>query len=267
MKIIFKPSKVLLGLSVLCTLTLVSCKSKQVTTKEDTIKKEEIKQFNKTIEQYYKNKFDFSTLYIKANARFTNEKMNQKVAAEIKIKKGEQILVSIRFLGITMAKALITPTKVCYYEKLKGTYYEGDFSALSQFLGTDLDFIKIQNLLLGQTVDNLKSGSFIESLENQTYKLVPIENNNTQKAFYIDSLTYLLKKQEIAQMKEERKVQIEYSNTKDFSQLTVPMNLKIDSFQKKGTAQIDLEYTNISINEELSFPYSVPNDYKRILIQ
>jgi hypothetical protein len=39
-----------------------------------------------------------------------------------------------------MAKASITPTSVSYYEKIKGTYFEGDFSALSQWLGTDLDY-------------------------------------------------------------------------------------------------------------------------------
>jgi hypothetical protein len=49
-----------------------------------------------------------------------------------------------------MAKASITPTSVSYYEKIKGTYFEGDFSALSQWLGTDLDFNKIQNMLLGE---------------------------------------------------------------------------------------------------------------------
>jgi hypothetical protein len=37
-----------------------------------------------------------------------------------------------------MAKASITPP-VSYYEKIKAMYFEGDFSALSQWLGTDLD--------------------------------------------------------------------------------------------------------------------------------
>ena len=41
-----------------------------------------------------------------------------------------------------MAKALITPTKVSYYEKINNTYFEGDFSLLSNWLGTDLDFQK-----------------------------------------------------------------------------------------------------------------------------
>jgi hypothetical protein len=31
--------------------------------------------------------------------------------------------------------------------------------------------------------------------------------------------------------------------------------------------EINFEYNSVSFNEELSFPYSVPNGYKRILIK
>jgi hypothetical protein len=62
----------------------------------------------KIIGNHYNNKSNFSTLYIRANAKYADDKQTQNVTAEIKIKKDEQILVSIRFLGITMAKALIT---------------------------------------------------------------------------------------------------------------------------------------------------------------
>jgi hypothetical protein len=39
----------------------------------------------------------------------------------------------------------------------KKAYFEGDFSALSQWLGTDLDYNKIQNLLVGEALDDLQS--------------------------------------------------------------------------------------------------------------
>jgi hypothetical protein len=54
-----------------------------------------------------------------------------------------------------MAKASITPTSVSYYEKIKGTYFEGDFSALSGCWDR-FGFYKIQNMLLGEALDDLK---------------------------------------------------------------------------------------------------------------
>lgn len=260
--------KITLVLFVCCflsTLTLVSCKSK--TAIVDTSKNESLKSLNKTIENYFNNKNEFSTLYIKSSARYSTEKQTQNVTAEIKIKKDEQILISIRFLGITMAKASITPTKVSYYEKLNGTYYEGDFTGLSQFLGTDLDFDKVQNIVLGRAIDNLKEGKYSETFADQVYRLDEVSNNNTKKSFYIDGNSFLINKQEITQIKEERKIQIAYSNKKEYKQMILPLTINIDSYQKEANTRIDLEHSTVTFNEELSFPYSVPNDYKRIIIK
>jgi hypothetical protein len=230
-------------------------------------KNESRKKTNKIIENYYNNKNEFSTLYIKASVQYTSEKQNQNVTAEIKLKKDEQILVSIRFLGITMAKASITPTKVSYYEKIKGTYYEGDFSAISQLLGTDLNFEKVQNMLLGRAIDNLKEGKYSETLTDQVYRLDEESDGNTKKSFYFDANNFTINKQEVTQTKEERMMQVTYSNKKEFKEIILPLTLNIDSYQKKSKTEIHLEYNNVTFNEELSFPYSVPNDYKRIIIK
>jgi Domain of unknown function (DUF4292) len=260
-----KNIRLLFLVSFLFSLALVSCKSK--TAVVNVSKNENRKSVNKIIENYYNNKNEFSTLYIKASVQYASEKQNQNITAEIKLKKDEQILVSIRFLGITMAKASITPAKVSYYEKVKGTYYEGDFSALSQLLGTDLDFNKVQNMLLGRAIDNLKEGKYTETFADQVYRLDEASDGNTKKSFYIDGNNFTINKQEITQTKEERMIQVVYANKKEFKEMILPLTLNIDSYQKKGKAEINLEYNSVSFNEELSFPYSVPNDYKRIIIK
>ena len=138
------------GLFILMIVFLGSCKPKQVfvDTKTPTavVKDSNAITSGKIIQNHYSNKIGFSTLYIRASAKYKHEDDSQSVSAEIKIKKDEKILVSIRFLGITMAKALITPTEVKYYEKIGGTYFEGNYEALSQWLGTDLYFIEIQKI-------------------------------------------------------------------------------------------------------------------------
>lgn len=261
----FKNSKIFFLVSFISSLVLVSCKSK--TAAVAVSKNENRKSVTKIIENYYNNKNEFSTLYIKASVQYATEKQNQNVTAEIKIKKDEQILVSIRFLGITMAKASITPNKVSYYEKVKGTYYEGDFSALSQLLGTDLDFNKVQNMLLGRAIDNLKEGKYAETFADQVYRLDEESDGNIKKSFYIDGNNFTINKQEITQTKEERMMQVVYANKREFTEMTLPLTLNIDSYQKNGKTEINLEYNTVSFNEELSFPYSVPNDYKRIIIK
>ncbi len=258
-------SKKIIFVCLSSLLLFVSCKTKLVAVIPP--KNEIIPISSNIIENYYNNKVTFSTLYIKSNVRFDNGKQTQNVTAEIKIKKDEQILVSIRFLGITMAKALITPKSVSYYEKINGTYFEGDFSFLSQWLGTDLNYDKVQNMLLGRAIDDLKLGKYNESTVDQTIQLDDVLDTKNKKSFFFDAKTYLLKKQEITQIAESRKIEIVYSNHNVFTEATLPFSVLINSFQTKGKTEINLEYNTVTFNEELSFPYSVPNDYKRIIIK
>jgi hypothetical protein len=91
-------------------------------------------------------------------------------------------------------------------------------------------------------------------------------NNNTRKSFFFDANTFLVQKQEIAQVAEGRKILVDYSNIIVYKEATLPSNILISTFQEKGKTEINLEYNTITFNEELSFPYSVPNGYKRIII-
>jgi len=262
------PTLPVLAVFMVCfasSLTLVSCKSKAVVA-EASVKSTYLTA-DKIIENHYNNKNNFSTLYIKSNARYADDKQTQNVTAEIKIKKDQQILISIRFLGITMAKALITPTAVNYYEKINGSYFEGDFSGLSQWLGTDLDFNKIQNMLLGDAIDDLNKGKYKESFVEQTYRLDDVSNNNTKKSFFFDADKFLVKRQEITQTAENRTIKVAYSDSKVYNEATLPSNVLINTLQTKGKTEINLDYNTVSFNEELSFPYSVPNGYKRIIIK
>jgi hypothetical protein len=247
---------------LICTGALVSCKSKSVIAEAkatDTLSADKI------IASHYNNKKDFGTLYIKAGARYKDDNQSQSVTAEIKIKKDEKILVSIRFLGITMAKALITPTEVKYYEKIGSKYFEGDYTTLSKWLGSDLDFTKVQNMLIGQAMDDLKKGKYKTEIESKLYKL---ENasDGTEKAFFFEASNFLIKKQEITQASKNRMLQVSYPAHKDYPIMILPAELLIEASNNNKKTTINIDYNSVNFNEDLSFPYSVPEGYERIFI-
>ncbi|KAF2082560.1 DUF4292 domain-containing protein [Flavobacterium sharifuzzamanii] len=249
------------------SIAVISCKSKAVAVQGNTSQTIVEKEDKKVIEKHYDNKLDFSTLYIKASARYADEKQSQNVTAEIRIEKDKQILISVRFLGITMAKALITPSAVSYYEKMNGTYYEGDFTSLSKWLGTDLDYSKVQNLLVGEAFDDLRKGKYTQTIVDNLFRLDEEKDANLKKTFFLDGEKYLIQKEEISQPSENRTLQIAYSDTKNFDQGILPTSIEINAVQPKGKTSINLNYNNISFNEELSFPYSVPSGYKKVTIK
>jgi hypothetical protein len=202
-------------------------------------------------------------MYIKANARYKDDKNSQSVTAEIRIQKDEKILVSVRVLGFTVAKALITPTSVQYYEKIGSAYFEGDYSALSKWLGTDLDFQKLQNLFLGKPLYDLKNQKLKAEIVNNLYQLQG--NSSDMVATYdFESDNFLLKNQQFNQLSQNRKLQVSYPDYNKFAELILPLSITMDANQNQKNTNIQLEYKTVNLNEELSFPYSVPDRYERI---
>lgn len=255
--------KVLIIVSICFFLS--SCKSKKALIKEgiatESIKASEI------IKNHYSNKNDFRTLYIKASARYEDSKNSNNVTAEVRIQRNEKILISIRFLGITVAKALITPSSVYYYEKINGTYFEGNYELLTQFIGTELNYEKVENLLIGEAIDDLNKDKFIAVIVDKLYKLNTINASEIDKTFYFEAENFLVKKEEIIQASKNRKVTIEYPNYQKVTNYMLPAAIEINANQDKGKTLISIKYNTINLNDELSFPYSVPDGYERIFIK
>ena len=245
-------------------IILVSCSAKKAIIAETTVNNK--LSTEKIIENHYKNKLNFNTLFIKSNVSYKDPNQSQNVSAEIKIKKDNIIVVRIRILGITIAKALITPEKVQYYEKINSSYFEGNYSAISKLLGTELDFQKVQNLLVGEAIDNLKTGKYNFTLDENSYKLESISNSDISKIFYLSGDPFLITKEEISQPSLERMLQVIYQGRKSPEEYYLPTAIAIEANQKLEKTTININYNTVLINEELSFPYSVPNSYERIFI-
>ena len=242
-------------------LLLASCKSKQAVVKEQAATGS--KTAKEIVTGHYKNPKDFKTILIKADATYEPYSLS----ADIRIKKDETILVSLRFLGITMAKALITPTRVSYYEKLNNTYFDGNYAALSRWLGTDLDYAKVQNILLGEALDDLTKGNYKASLEGDNYKLTGKESNGTIKEYLFEGANFLIKNQHVAQEgNQPRSLDIHYPAHSQYPQMTLPAAIKIEAQQKKKVS-IAVEYTSVKFDEKLTFPYEVPEGFEQIFIE
>ena len=214
-----------------------------------------------------KNKIEFSTLSIKASAKYQDAKQSQNVTADIKIQKDQKILVAIRYLGFTLAKALITPTTVQYYEKLGGKFFEGDYITLSNWLGADLDFFKVQNLFLGKPLGELNKEALLVSIVDKLYKLESkIDAPNTNE-FFFESGNYLLKKQKFNQAHLNRTLEIIYPNYQKINDFNLPLSIEIDSKIDADFNVINIDYRAITFNEEINFSYSVPEGYEKIIIK
>ena len=256
--------KIFLGFFMVALLLInSSCKTKKVLIESNTNAVAGVSQ-KQVSEKYYATQLGFKTLYLKTDIDYQDDKRAQSVTAEIKIEKDKTILVSVRFLGFTVAKALITPEKVQYYEKLGSKYFEGDYSTISAWLGTDLDFQKIQNLILGQPFDNLSNGKLSVDIQDSNYLLRELEFIEIQKMFLISASNFALLRQEVEQIQKNRKISVEYSNHQQSAEGILPGPTNILAMQGTEKTSVKIDITTARYNEELTFPYVVPNGYVKI---
>jgi hypothetical protein len=249
-------------LAVVLAFLLIGCKSKQAVASAAAKDTAEI---SKIINGHYANETNFKTLNIKANAKYEDPSQSHSLNADIRIKKNEIIWINIKILGFPIAKALITPAKVSYYEKINNTYFEGDFSMLSNWLGTDLDFQKVQNLLLGKSIDDLSKGNWISGINDKLFKLSQAQTTDISKEFYFEAANFLLKKETITQASQNRELEIQYPSYKEVERIFLPNEIYIKATQKDKIS-IAIEYKNTTFNENLNYSYAIPSDYKAIQI-
>jgi len=248
--------------AVVLAFLLIGCKSKQAVASAAAKDTAEI---SKIINGHYANETNFKTLNIKANAKYEDASQSHSMNADIRIKKNEIIWINIKILGFPIAKALITPAKVSYYEKINNTYFEGDFSMLSNWLGTDLDFQKVQNLLLGKSIDDLSKGNWISGINDKLFKLSQAQTTDISKEFYFEAANFLLKKETITQASQNRALEIQYPSYKEVERIFLPNEINIKAAQKDKIS-IAIEYKNTTFNENLNYSYAIPSDYKAIQI-
>jgi len=266
--------------SILSTV-LFSCKSKKNVTdnklilndslvSESILIKDEIELTDKkenliylrAVNDHYALNKDFKTLQINANVEFENTTLNETISADIRIQKGETVLITIKKFGIPMAKVLITPNRVSYYEILNGTFYDGDFEFLSKTLGTSLDYNQIENLLLGTSIFNLAEEELTTKVEDGVYKLYK-DTDQLSLVFVLDGLARM-KQEVIAQKNTDDKLVIDYLGYQTKDNLQLPADLLIRAIQKNNTT-IKVKYRKIDVNPNLSFPYKIPNGSKAII--
>lgn len=205
----------------------------------------------------------FKTLATRVKIDITDGSKESSYSVNMRIEKDKQILLTSS--PISVIKALITPEKVSFYNKLDNTYFEGDYTYLSNLLGTELDFNKVQNLLLGEALFNLKDNTYKISVDNESYVLQPKKQRDLFELFVLLSPSYFkVTSQQISQIQKFRHLQIDYLKHQEVNKQILPEHIKVIAVEANEEMILNLEYKGISLNESLRFPFKIPSGYKEI---
>lgn len=255
--------KKILGL-VFIGLFVVACGTRKSTTGLPT---ENVEAAN-IIKKHYTNELDFNNVSGKLRAVYQNEKRTQSVSLSFRMEKNKAIWMSASVLGFQVAKAYITPSRVSYYEKVSQTYFDGDFRLLSDLLGTPLDFKKLQNLLIGQAIYDLREESYEFSQTARGFQFLPSEEALVKKMFLLNPKNLKASAQQLAQTRENKSVTITYSDYQKVDGKLFPENIKIIANEGSTSTNIDLTYRSLEFDrDEINFPFDIPSGYDEISVE
>lgn len=257
----FKFSRVIL--SFILMAFLLNCKSaKSVIESGKASDKLSAKQ---VIKQHQKNDADFKTLQGKVKIDIIQNQEEQGSTFNLRIEKDKVIWLSAK-LGL--ARMMITPEKVRFYNKLDNEYFDGDYKLLSDFVGVDLDFDKVQNILLGQAIFNLKDEAHTVSVNDNSYALQPKDQNALLELFYlINPSHFKMDSLQLFQQLKKRILQVDYMSYQEVGKQVLPKDIKIIAVEDTDEVAIIMEFKSLTLNEEVRFPFKIPAGYKEIVIK
>ena len=219
----------------------------------------------KIIKKHISANTNKKTIDAKFKTKFNDGKINQTISVNLKMVKDEVIyLKGTKF--ITVFKAKITPTSVEYYSPFAKNYFKGDFTILEKILGTNIDFQQLQNVFLGQSVDDFKEKKYEAIVDKNTYLLTPKKQKPLFDFFlFVNPKNFKLNQQSLTQPQKNQRLDIKYNSYRFIENEYFPESINIEAKKEKQTTKIDFLLKSVIFDSEFTIPFSIPNNYKEII--
>ena len=146
---------------------------------------------------------------------------------------------------------MITPDKVRFYNKQNNEYFDGDYKLLSDFVGVDLDFEKVQNILLGQAIFDLKAEPHTVSVNENSYALQPKDQNALLELFYlINPSHFKMDSLQLFQQLKKRILQVDYKSYQEVDKQVLPKAIRIIAVEGADEVAITMDFKSIVLVNE-----------------
>lgn len=209
----------------------------------------------------WESRNDFETFSCKTKMRYDGKNEKQTFSASIRIIKDQQIWVHISALDIfNVARVLITPDTLKMLLYTKNEAYILPYAELNNYIPVSLDFKDLQNLLIGNPLENNKLEYIATETEN-TLTLQSILNSFSQSTTYNkqDSLIKTIGLQSKLENGPSCIVQFFNYNKENYNRFA---NVKTFTINNKGDNYfIDMQIQKFTLNEKVEMPFTIPKNF------
>lgn len=251
-------------------LTLLGCNFfKKNINKNENPNYREIGKIRKEVNS---NNLKFNTFTAGFSGIYKDNKRQLPLNGIIKIKKNTFIWVSIRpFLGIELARILLTTDSIKYIDKANNQYFKENYGYFKKIYGFNINYKLAENLLTNKIFTYSQEENLINYTLKNEDKLYILQKENKTKAYsYIHSLSvnkdFNLNQNRLTIKNNTKSIIFDYENFLEINSKHFPKKITITTINNNITGKIILEFRNIKINSSVNAKFRIPRNYKKITI-
>lgn len=188
------------------------------------------------------------------------------LSLNFRILRGNKIWVNANYAGITVAKMLVEPNRIQYYNKIDHTFFDGTFALLHQMLGTAIDYQSLESLLVGDLVFDVKKWQHLTGTgisENVIYDPFS-EGYHKEVDIYKD--IYKIKYQKIEEKFGASLLAVNYKSYEPINNILYPKEIQINGKNKGKESLFAIQNEKIEFNSELTFPFKIPEECNKPIV-
>lgn len=219
----------------------------------------------------------FQWLDSKFNAEIVNNGSSNKVNGKLKIRNDSLIWASIRGAGIIEVFRIMASTdsvKVLNY--LDKEYFLGDYKFLKSETGFNLTYKQFEAIFTGNPVFILPQSSYVVSVSGNDTILstssvndfITLRNSGQTPNVLFQALwvgaNNRIYRNVIFDPSNKVELEVKYSAFDETSGKLFPMHVDAKVVGDSANLQIQIDYSGLQWDKPGSFPFSIPNSYKRI---
>lgn len=201
----------------------------------------------------------------KAQIAYDDGSFSVKTTASIRMRRDSLIWISVKKLGIELARVQITRDSVFVLNRLNNEYVAEDLSLVEREYNFPANLTMLQAIILGSPILFIPPANLQSEVKTPSYHLFG-NDNRTDCHYWIDGGTYHLRKMDIEELRAQRTLHIlldDYRQVADNQNFSYLRSLEVNS-RETGQVSIGIEFSKVEFNVPKSIRFEIPSRYTRM---
>ena len=206
----------------------------------------------------------FKNFRSRLRVTYNDGKREQQLNINLRMANNKTIWMSATML-IPIAKLMITPKELQFYEKFQKTYFKGKLDFINAQFNTNFGYQELQNILMGLPAIDLEENRWKQVSHPSLYVLTNKSKDNPyQPTLFFDPSNFRIAEQRFFIPGTANVLSVKYPEYQRANNKIVPKRIELSFFDGQQLMSVALELTRADFPSKITFPFNVPRGYQPI---